>query len=91
METKRVIKSKYLPARIPTIPTLSIVMALDYWKAPQWAWGVMLTLLGIVWISAIYYRITEEEIELIETQSNGQQVKSKFMEKLENAMSKPKS
>lgn len=51
----------------------------------------MLTLLGIVWISVIYQKVTEEEIELIETAPNGQQVKSKFMEKLENAISKPKT
>lgn len=91
MENRKVIKSKYLPSRIPTIPTLSIVMALDYWNAPQWLWGVMLTLLGIVWISVIYQKVTEEEIELIETAPNGQKVKSKFMEKLENAISKPKT
>ena len=94
MENKKVIKSKYLPTRLPVASTLTFVIALDYWNAPQWGWGVMLTLLSIAWISIIYNKFTEEEIELIDTtHSSGQTIerKSKFMEKLENAMSKPKT
>jgi hypothetical protein len=62
MENKKVIKSKYLPTHLPVASTLLYIIALDYWNAPQWVWGVVVTLLSMNWLLVIYNKFTEEEI-----------------------------
>jgi endonuclease/exonuclease/phosphatase (EEP) superfamily protein YafD len=49
----QVINPDQLPTRPPIWATLTIILALDYYKAPSWLWYVALIALGIVWTIAI--------------------------------------
>lgn len=94
MEQINVIKGSNLPSRLPLAQTVLYILALDYWNAPQWAWGVVLTILGLGWIAILVKKFLQEvDIDIFASKKyidNGEP-KSKFREKLENAMAKGKS
>lgn len=94
MKVKKVISSKNLPRRAPFLDTIVYVTAMDYWNAPQWLWGAVGLLLLIGWISFIYVKKHEEDVEVMKEwahqSDNGttDKKKSKFQERCENAMKK---
>lgn len=59
---RNVINSKYLPVRWPIVGTVFWLFLLDYYNAPSWAWGVVLTLFAIVWPILIFVRFTENGV-----------------------------
>lgn len=79
---KQVISRKNLPDKLPSISTLCIIMALDYWKAPGWLWGGMGLLLVLLWISAIWSIIQEKQVNIFGTSSNLKEHLSSFNQKL---------
>lgn len=60
----RKIDRKNIPTKLPGLTTLVACLALDYWDAAGWVWGVSVTLLAIMWIAAIVdiYQSTEVDI-----------------------------
>lgn len=54
MEKSKTISRKNLPTKIPTTTFLLWVLALDYWNAPGWLWGVAITIMVIILLSTIY-------------------------------------
>lgn len=54
MEKTKTISRKNLPAKIPGTTFLVWVLALDYWNAPGWLWGVVITIMVIILLSIIY-------------------------------------
>lgn len=61
---RTVLSNNYLPARPPTLLTLTLVLALDHWRAPGWAWGVALTVLALVWAAFVYDRLNQQRVNL---------------------------
>jgi hypothetical protein len=57
-----VINSKYLPTRLPIVGTAFWLFLLDYYNAPGWAWGVVITLLAIAWPFIIFLVVTQKEV-----------------------------
>lgn len=92
MKKREVIAYKNLPTRLPISRTILITLALSYWNAPGWLWGVVMTFLGLIWINSLILLFTQEYVDIFEATelaevrnfvSNG---KSKFMQKLQEAM-----
>jgi hypothetical protein len=50
----RKIHRKNLPTILPITPTLTIFLAMDYWDAPEWLFGVVCFSLAIIWAATIY-------------------------------------
>lgn len=65
MSSKKVISYKNLPAKLPFFQTAVCWLALDYYQAPGWLWGVMATLFSILWIVGIYTVGTQEEVNIL--------------------------
>jgi hypothetical protein len=86
MEIKKVINSKNLPSRMPLLGTIVYATALDYWNAPQWAWGAVGLLIVVAWIGWIVAKVREEEQDDIFETPQKVATKSKFKEKLKEAM-----
>lgn len=92
MESKKVISKKNLPTRSPILATVVYVLAMDYWNAPQWLWGAVGLLLVFIWIAWIVSFFNQDEIDIMskwnDNSDNGTtpKSKSKFQEKLEEAM-----
>lgn len=64
MKDKKVISRKNLPSRLPIPSTLLYILCLYYFQAPEWLWGIMSTLLGIMWVVAIYEKASEEKTDI---------------------------
>lgn len=67
MKPNRVIALKSIQPRFPLMPTLTMWMLLDYTKADGWIWGVVGTMLVILWGGWIYRFFTDEVYEINET------------------------
>jgi hypothetical protein len=50
----RKIHHKNLPTKLPITPTLTIFLAMDYWDAPEWLFGVVCFSAAIIWAATIY-------------------------------------
>lgn len=66
MKDRKVIKRGILPAKLPLFQTLTLALALDYWKAPGWAWGACGLLTIIIWVVEIMGVILQEEVDIFE-------------------------
>lgn len=83
----KVIKPSNLPSRFPTLHIVLAALALDYWNAPGWVWGVVMTILGLFFIVALVNNFRQEETDIFEAiESNTYVKKSKFMQKLQEAV-----
>ena len=58
----RVIHRKNLPIKLPITQTLTIFLAMDYWNAPEWLFGVVCFSAAIIW-GATIYSITTQKME----------------------------
>ena len=56
----RKIHHKNLPTRLPITPTLTIFLAMDYWNAPEWVFGVVCFSAAIIWGATIYSIATQK-------------------------------
>lgn len=62
--SKKVISRKNIPRKLGIDRLFVVATCLHYWKAPGWVWGIVFTLLGIVFISSIHRMLTDEEVNL---------------------------
>jgi predicted PurR-regulated permease PerM len=58
--SRQVIGRRYLPAQLPIFQTLTAWLFLDRIHASGWVYGVIGTLLAVVWIACIYALATHE-------------------------------
>jgi hypothetical protein len=86
-------KSKIARSSIATaLPIQNSVLAyfiMDYYKAPEFVWGIIITLFSIIWIACIYGVITEERIDVFEEEEKlltTPYEKSRWKQRLEDAM-----
>ena len=56
----RKIHRQNLPTRLPITPTLTIFLAMDYWDAPEWLFGVVCFSAAIIWGATIYSIATQK-------------------------------
>ena len=66
MSKRKVLDRRTLPKRLPLAGTILTFLALDYWNAPQWLFGVAITFYVFIWGATIYGMCTEKEINVIE-------------------------
>lgn len=64
MKDKEVIKRSNLPNSLPVTGTLTIILAMDRINAPSWTWGVVITLLTIIWIGAVWRIACTKEVDI---------------------------
>ena len=86
MDTKKVISRKNLPTRMPLLGTIVYATALDYWNAPQWAWGAVGLLIVVAWIGWGLSKVREEKQDDIFETPPRVEVEKKFKEKLNKAI-----
>lgn len=60
-----VIKHENLPTRFPFFPTLTWILAMDRWDAPQWLWGVTGLLFVMAWFGAIYRHVMSDYVDIL--------------------------
>lgn len=66
MKTRKVIHAKNLSMRSPLVATVAFWLALDYWHAPGWGWGVVGTIMGVLWIAWIVDCLNVEQKDIFE-------------------------
>jgi hypothetical protein len=54
MKKTKAIKRKNLPAKLPVTSTVIMLIAVDYWQAPEWLKGILYFIYALIWITAIY-------------------------------------
>lgn len=59
-----VVKSSNLPATPPVLSTAVTFLLLDRFHSPGWIWGMVGTLIGILWILFVYARLHEEQKDI---------------------------
>ena len=60
----KVIAFKQLPSRLPIQSSIVIYLLMDRLNAGALAWGIVGTLLVIVWLAAIYQVYNQEQTEI---------------------------
>jgi hypothetical protein len=64
---KKVIAWENMPRRSPWMFTAVIYLLLKQGHTPAWLWGVLGTLLAIIWINYIHkvFTVDEEEVDIL--------------------------
>jgi hypothetical protein len=65
-KSKKVIKSNYIPTRLPLWQTLTIIISLDYWNAPQWVCGAVGLFLVFLWSLCIWELCIQKDTSISE-------------------------
>ena len=65
MKNEKVISVKNLPARFPVLTTAVSYLYLDKYNAAGWVWGVVGTVLAILWILVVIVKAYEEETDIL--------------------------
>jgi hypothetical protein len=68
MKHQKVVSNKNLPTRLPITLSIWVWLLLDRLKAASWVWGVVGTLVVILWAAAIFGIIHEDRTDLRELQ-----------------------
>jgi len=66
MNGRKVINPAQLPARLPVMSTLVLWLTLDQTHAAGWVWGVVGTVLAVVWIGVTIDIYTRQVVNLKE-------------------------
>jgi hypothetical protein len=85
MEKSKVVANKNLPKRYPLVFTLLILHLADYYNAPSWAWGAIMTFLALYWLAVILTKVNESQYNIFKDESL-EPKKSKFIDKLQEKM-----
>lgn len=87
---KFVISRRNLPTKLPLTQSIVIAIAIDYYKAPEWFCGVVITLYVIIWIACIIDFFREKDIIVFDNNVsvNNDFKKSTFKERLDDYMKK---
>ena len=67
---KKVISRKNLPTTSPLPLTILLLLAIDYWHAPEWLKGIVYFVIVIVWISKIVKVTKEIETNIFKNKFN---------------------
>lgn len=62
--TKKVIKNKYLPAKLPLTSIACTYLLLDKFKAAEWVWGALGLFWLIIIIAVIVVIVGEKEYDI---------------------------
>jgi hypothetical protein len=62
----KVIKRKNLPSRPPLLLTAVLYLFLDKFNAPDLIWGILGTLMAIIWVAVIYSMVKEDDVDIFE-------------------------
>lgn len=65
MDRPRKIDRKNLPQSSPLLGTIVLWLALDYWNAPGWLWGVIGTLVVVLWLAFIAEVSLGESVDVL--------------------------
>lgn len=82
---KKVIKSSNFPSRLPIYSAALCWLFLDYYNAPDWLWGCLITLWSLVAVGFIVSKWQEEDVDIFEEPDEILKKKS-FREKLKDVM-----
>ena len=66
---KKVISRGNLPVSSPIQLTVLVILAMDYWDGAQWVWGVVGSLLVLLWISFIISFWQHDHTDIFEDKS----------------------
>tara|TARA_Y100001951_G_C11089123_1_gene155702 strand:- start:169 stop:459 length:291 start_codon:yes stop_codon:yes gene_type:complete len=91
MKTSYVINPKNIPVRLPFKETLLWYIILDYLQMPEWLWGVVGFVMLAKWVGAVYVTFHEEKLPEIKPADIKKPDKSRFQEKLTEAMKSAKT
>lgn len=90
MDRKKVIDRKNLPVKFPIFQSAVIYIMLDYYGAPGWLWGVLITIYSLLWILAFISFVREIDVNIFSQIDNVEKGKSKFQQRLDDYMDKQK-
>lgn len=89
----KVISRKNIQTEVPVISTMVVVMALDFYNAPAFLWGVVLTVWSIYFIACVVDLFKNKEVDIFEDENKGIKIpdvkrKSDFEERVNNLVSR---
>lgn len=61
MKPRRVIDASCLPLRMPLLPSIVLWLLLDRLQAPGFVWGIVGTIMALLWISWVCCKLGYEE------------------------------
>lgn len=70
MKKQKVIPNKYMPKRYPVNTTVLYTFLMWHFMAPDWMWGVYLTITVIIWLIIIVNQHKQEEDESLINKPN---------------------
>lgn len=70
MKEVKVVKRSNMPIRFPLWQTVTCLLALEHWNAPEWLYGVMGLFFILIWVAGILTFFKEKEIDLFENKKN---------------------
>ncbi len=62
---KRVIKRDNLPSKIPVFQMMTAYLMLDKFNATDWVWGVVGTIMAVVFIGNVVNFFKETEVDVL--------------------------
>jgi hypothetical protein len=68
MKAKKVLSFSALPSRLPIWQTATCWLMSDRLHAAGWVWGVLGSLMALLWMGSIAGMIREEQVDLKELQ-----------------------
>jgi hypothetical protein len=66
MKKDKVIRYENLPRNLPLFQTLVIWLVFDRLSAPGWLWGVVVTLVVLIWSVSIFAMATQKQIDIFQ-------------------------
>jgi hypothetical protein len=64
MKVRKVIANNNMPVRLPIWSSITALIALEHWNAPQWVYGATGLFFLIIWIASIILLIVEEKTDI---------------------------
>jgi len=66
----KVLKRSNLPTRLPLWQSVTCLLALEHWNAPEWLYGVAGFFFLLIWIAGIVLLVKEQEVDLLKNNKN---------------------
>lgn len=63
MKRRTILSRKILPFRLPVTAAIAHYLLLAHFDAPVWVFAIWGTLMGILMLTALYIRFTDEEVD----------------------------
>lgn len=65
-----VINRRNLPSRLPVTSTIAWYLFLEHFNTPGWIYGVVFTILGIIWVVSAFFIYLEEPVDIFVKKDN---------------------